>query len=65
MDSRLLQIATAFSLQIATGTEKVRWTYYKLRQLLQSATIIPNCDSTISMTHFDFFLALAPDAKAP
>ena len=25
---------------------KVRWTYYKLRQVLQSAMIITNCDST-------------------
>ena len=57
----LLQIATAFLLQIATafllqiGTRfitscdryyKVRWIYYKLRQVLQSAMIITNCDST-------------------
>ena len=25
---------------------KVRWIYYKLRQVLQSAMIITNCDST-------------------
>ena len=46
----LLQIATAFLLQIATGITmpyKVRWIYYKLRQVLQSAMIITNCDSTV------------------
>ena len=32
-------------LQIATGLQ-VRWIYYKLRQVLQSAMIITNCDST-------------------
>ena len=50
----LLQIATAFLLQSATRFitnydryYKVRWIYYKLRQVLQSAMIITNCDSTI------------------
>ena len=49
----LLQIATAFLLQSATRFitncdryYKVRWIYYKLRQVLQSAMIITNCDST-------------------
>ena len=48
----LLQIATAFLLQSATRFitncdryYKVRWIYYKLRQVLQSAMIITNCDS--------------------
>ena len=50
----LLQIATAFLLQSATRFitncdryYKVRWIYYKSRQLLQSAMIIKNCDSII------------------
>ena len=49
----LLQIETAFLLQIATRFitncdryYKVRWIYYKSRQVLQSAMIITNCDST-------------------
>ena len=49
----LLQIATPFLLQSATRFirncnryYKVRWIYYKLRQVLQSAMIITNCDST-------------------
>ena len=49
----LLQIATAFLLQSATRFVtncdryyKVRWIYFKLRQVLQSAMIITNCDST-------------------
>ena len=48
-----LQIATAFLLQSATRFitncdryYKVRWIYYKFRQVLQSAMIITNCDST-------------------
>ena len=52
-DGQLSQIATAFLLQSATryitncdGYYKVRWIYYKLRQVLQSAMIIINCDST-------------------
>ena len=52
-DGLLLQIATAFLLQSATRFitnrdryYKVRWIYYKLRQVLQSAMIITNCDST-------------------
>ena len=51
-DRLLLQIATAFLLQSATQFitncdryYKVRWIYYKLRQVLQSAMIITNCDS--------------------
>ena len=62
-DRLLLQIATAFLLQSATQFitncdryYKVRWIYYKLRQVLQSAMIITNCDSTGSrkehMHHF-------------
>ena len=50
----LLQIATAFLLQSATRFitncdryYKVRWMYYKLRHVLQSAMIITNCDSTL------------------
>ena len=39
-DGLLLQIATAFFI---TNCDTV---YYKLRQVLQSAMIIPNCDST-------------------
>ena len=52
-DGLLLQIATAFLLQSATRFitncdryYKVRWIYYKLRQILQSAMIITNCGST-------------------
>ena len=52
-DGQLLQIGTAFLLQSATWFitncdkyYKVRWIYYKLRQVLQSAMIITNCDST-------------------
>ena len=55
-DGLLLQIATAFLLQSATRFitncdryYKVRWIYYKLRQVLQSAMIITNCDSTGSI----------------
>ena len=53
----LLQIATPFLLQSATRFitncdryYKVRWIYYKLRQVLQIAMIITNCDSTTSAT---------------
>ena len=49
----LLKIATAFLLQSATRFitncdryYKVRWICYKLRQVLQSAMIITNCDGT-------------------
>ena len=49
----LLRSATPFLLQSATWFitncdryYKVRWIYYKLRQVLQSAMIITNCDST-------------------
>ena len=52
-DGQLLQITTAFLLQSATrfitncdSYCKVRWIYFKLRQVLQSAMIITNCDST-------------------
>ena len=52
-DGQLLQIATAFLLQSTTRFitncdryYKVRWIYYKSRQVLQSAMIITNCDST-------------------
>ena len=52
-DGQLLQIGTAFLLQSATRYitncdryYKVRWIYYKLRQVLQSAMIITNSDST-------------------
>ena len=52
----LLQIATAFLLQSATRFitncdryYKVWWIYYKLRQILQSAMIITNCDGTPSL----------------
>ena len=52
-DGLLLQIATPFLLQSATWYitncdryYKVRWIYYRLRQVLQSAMIITNCDST-------------------
>ena len=52
-DGQLLQIATAFLLQSAirfiTNCDryyKVQWIYYKLRQVLQSAMIITNCDIT-------------------
>ena len=41
---QLLQITTIL-LQIATVTTKCD-IYYKLRQLLQNATFITNCDST-------------------
>ena len=50
---KLLQTATAFLLQGATQFitncdryYKVRWICYKLQQVLQSAMIITNCDST-------------------
>ena len=50
----LLQSATAFLLQSATSViskceryYKVWQFYYKVRQLLQSATIIKKCDSTV------------------
>ena len=52
-DGQLLQITTAILLQSTTRFitncdryYKVRWIYYKLRQVLQSAMIITNCDST-------------------
>ena len=52
-DGLLLQIATPFLLQSATRfitncdrCYNVRWIYYKLRQVLQSAMIITNCDGT-------------------
>ena len=55
-DGRLLQIATAFLLQSATRFItncdrycKARWIYYKFRQVLQSAMIITNCDSTYAL----------------
>ena len=57
-DRLLLQIATAFLLQSATQFTtncdryyKVRWIYYKLRQVLQSAMIITNCDSTATTNY--------------
>ena len=35
---------------------KVRWIYYKLRQVLQSAMIITNCDSThLSLSFQELF----------
>ena len=67
-DGLLLQIATAFLLQSATRFitncdryYKVRWIYYKSRQVLQSAKIITNCDSTpfpkiVSFLFFRFWL---------
>ena len=42
----LLQSATRF-IANCDRYYKVRWIYYKLRQVLQSAMIITNCDSTI------------------
>ena len=55
------EIATAFLLQSATRFitncdryYKVRWIYYKLRQVLQSAMIITNCDSTNPPSHAEF-----------
>ena len=52
-DGLLLQSATAFLLQSATSVitkcdryYKVWQFYYKVRQVLQSATIITKCDST-------------------
>ena len=58
-DGQLLQITTAFLLQSATrfitncdSYYKVRWIYFKLRQVLQSAMIITNCDSTRSLVSF-------------
>ena len=57
-DGQLLQTATAFLLQSATRFitncdryYKVRWIYYKLRKVLQSAMIITNCDSTWPPCH--------------
>ena len=54
-DGQLLQIVTTFLLQSATRFitncdwyYKVRWIYYKLRQVLQSAMIITNCDRTLT-----------------
>ena len=51
---QLLQIATAFVItncdRFITNCDsyyKLRQSYYKLRQVLQIATIITNCDSTI------------------
>ena len=59
-DGLLLQIATAFLLQSATRFitncdryYKVRWIYYKLRQVLQSEMIITNCDSTHASSHHE------------
>ena len=50
---KLLQTATTFLLQGSTQFitncdryYKVRWICYKLQQVLQSAMIITNCDST-------------------
>ena len=64
-NGQLLQIATAFLLQSATRFitncdryYKVRWIYYKLRQVLQSAMIITNCDSTTSIKVLIFLLRL-------
>ena len=61
-DGQLLQIATPFLIQSATRFithcdryYKVRWIYYKLRQVLQSAMIITNCDSTPVRAVFLFF----------
>ena len=55
-DGLLLQSATAFLLQSATSVirkcdryYKVWQFYYKVRQVLQSATIITKCDSTIGV----------------
>ena len=43
----LLQIRdTFFITKCDTVYYKLRWIYYKLRQVLQSAMIITNCDST-------------------
>ena len=57
-DGLLLQIATAFLLQSATRFitncdryYKMQWIYYKLRQVLQSAMIITNCNSTSEEAH--------------
>ena len=44
-DSFLIQSATRF-ITNRDRYYKVRWIYYKLRQVLQSAMIITNCDST-------------------
>ena len=67
-DGQLSQIATAFLLQTATRFitscdryYKVRWIYYKLRQVLQSAMIITNCDSTIDL----LFFAIKCDSGSP
>ena len=62
----LLQIATAFLLQSATRFItncdrycKVQWIYYKLRQVLQNAMIITNCDSTMAfLVNLRVFMAL-------
>ena len=35
---------------------KVRWIYYKLRQVLHSAMVITNCDSTEYLSLFVCFL---------
>ena len=45
-DGLLLQSATAFLLQSATSVITKCDRYYKVRQVLQSATIITKCDST-------------------
>ena len=42
---KLLQSATRFITNY-DRYYKVRWIYYKLRQVLQSAMIMTNCDST-------------------
>ena len=52
-ESFLLQSATRF-ITNCDRYYKVRWIYYKLRQVLQSAMIITNCDSTIGLNS-DFF----------
>ena len=61
-DGLLLQIATAFFLQSATRSitncyryYKLQWIYYKLRQVLQSAMIITNCDSKVPFLVCLFF----------
>ena len=54
---QFLQIATAFLLlqsatQFSTNCDryyKVRWVYYKMRRVLQSAMVITHCDSTLAL----------------
>ena len=67
-DGLLLQSATAFLLQSATSVitkcdryYKVWQFYYKVRQVLQSATIITKCDSTIvhmQSSNFELLLCI-------